>query len=202
MNAKFKIQNGNEIQKKTPQLWWGEILVIFNHASGAKILLIEFRSLTCIEEKSLILHFEFCILNCSLERTNPLDHRLLPQWLEGHVVVHTEAVIAARVDVQRRLHAVLAQGVVVACRADRGHQRVVIRGEDQGRGRIFRLARLQRVLCTLVGCGLLAQQVVKRTLVAESLLARDYGVEQHREGGTVGKGREVGCVGRQMTSSR
>ena len=60
-NSKFKMKL--KIQKKSPQLWWGEILVIFNHASGAKILLIEFRSLTCIEEKSLILHFEFCILN-------------------------------------------------------------------------------------------------------------------------------------------
>ena len=44
MNAKLKIQ------KKSPQLWWGEILVIFNHASGAKILHIEFRSLTYIGE--------------------------------------------------------------------------------------------------------------------------------------------------------
>jgi len=47
-NSKFKIQN--EIQKKSPQLWWGEILVIFSHASGAKILHIEFRSLTYIGE--------------------------------------------------------------------------------------------------------------------------------------------------------
>ena len=49
-NSKFKIQNEIEIQKKSPQLWWGEILVIFSHASGAKILHIEFRSLTYIEE--------------------------------------------------------------------------------------------------------------------------------------------------------
>ena len=46
-NSKFKIQNEIEnaklkmkmkFKKKSPQLWWGEILVIFNHASGAKIL--------------------------------------------------------------------------------------------------------------------------------------------------------------------
>ena len=48
MNAKFKIQN--EIQKKSPQLWWGEIVVIFSHASGAKILHIEFRFPFYVEE--------------------------------------------------------------------------------------------------------------------------------------------------------
>ena len=51
MKMKFK--------KKSPQLWWGEILVIFNHASGAKILHIEFRFPFYVEEKSLILNFEF-----------------------------------------------------------------------------------------------------------------------------------------------
>ena len=48
--AKFKIQNEIEIQKKSPQLWWGEIVVIFNHASGAKILHIEFRFPFYVEE--------------------------------------------------------------------------------------------------------------------------------------------------------
>ena len=50
MNAKCKIQNSKFNSKKSPQLWWGEILVIFNHASGAKILHIEFRFPFYVEE--------------------------------------------------------------------------------------------------------------------------------------------------------
>ena len=48
-NSKFKMKL--KIQKKSPQLWWGEILVIFNHASGAKILHIEFRFPFYVEEE-------------------------------------------------------------------------------------------------------------------------------------------------------
>ena len=62
-----------------------------------------------------------------LSLLQPVEQQLLPQGVKLQLGVHTEAVVAAREDMQRGLHAVLAQGVVVACRADRGHQNLLQR---------------------------------------------------------------------------